>query len=945
MKVKHGINLKIFPNMNLNTKRYILLIFLLYFYSTSYSQSKSRLNFWLKRYLEQVQDDTQQLHLLVIGDPQQIKTYVLQNQGHYKYALRDISSVSIPVNKVELLSQQTFVSRIEFSGVPGQVLNDSMRVRVRVDSVHAAYAPINDSLMGEGIIIGIVDEDLEVHHPDLRNADGTSRVKYYWNQNVITGTAPSPYNYGSEWNESDINADSVVKSGTSDHGSHVTGIAAGNGRAVGHFKGVAPKADLIFVDYYEGTTIDFTQSVADAVHYIFTKADQLNKPCVVNLSLGTYIGSHDGSDAAAQMIDQLIDGIPGRAVVCAAGNSGSFPPYHLSYPVSSDTNFTWFKYIPDPSVEGVFFELYADTQDFNQVHFSIGADRVSPSFAFRGETSFEGIEIGNTVQNLVSTSGNYLAKVQTYAEIQGDKYFLQVYVSDVDSTQYLYRFSTTGSGRFDIWSHPGLTGTSEIASSANTTLPSVAQFADMALYQYPDQQKTTVSSWACSPHVITVGNYVNRDTYIDYDGNLQVFAVDPGELFSTSSKGPTRDNRIKPDITAPGSIVLSCARLENLAIDTTVTPSAVAQGGYHKRNTGTSMASPVIAGLAALYFEKCPTKTAADFYTDLTATAFEDGFTGLTPSNSWGYGKPNAFGLLKRNNVELNLIGHDTTVCSFVELEAGPDSVSFYWPDGDTTSTKIIKSEGFQYVTNLNDGCYSKSKMVYVNLTQSDTAYTSISTTDNTTFCHGDSVTLTVDSVFSAYLWSTGEFSREVHVKETGLYYAYGLDSNNCFTFSDSINIIVLASPPKPSITNMGTFLSSSVAYQYQWYKRGVLLTDSVEKTIYPNSSGWYQVEVFHINGCSTFSDSVYYSAIGIEDPIHDQIHIYPNPTSGLVYIKGLTQKTDVLVFNIQGQRVQHFTLNKVNNYLNLNQLPSGVYTLKISLDQGNMLVHKLILN
>ncbi|MBL0103977.1 MAG: hypothetical protein IPP51_09635 [Bacteroidetes bacterium] len=68
--------------------------------------------------------------------------------------------------------------------------------------------------------------------------------------------------------------------------------------------------------------------MANAVEYIFNKAQQLGKPCVINASLGDYIGSHDGLDLESQYISNLLNQQAGRALVAAAGNVGcclSFP--------------------------------------------------------------------------------------------------------------------------------------------------------------------------------------------------------------------------------------------------------------------------------------------------------------------------------------------------------------------------------------------------------------------------------------------------------------------------------------------------------------------------------------------------------------------------------------------------------------------------------------------
>src|SRR5207253_5867659 len=104
---------------------------------------------------------------------------------------------------------------------------------------------------------------------------------------------------------------------------HVAGIAAGDGSAGSAFQyaGVAPEADIIAV---KGGDFGFsTLDIITGIQYIFARADRLGRPAVVNLSLGTLFGPHDGTEAEEQAIDSISG--PGHLVVIAAGNSGSNP--------------------------------------------------------------------------------------------------------------------------------------------------------------------------------------------------------------------------------------------------------------------------------------------------------------------------------------------------------------------------------------------------------------------------------------------------------------------------------------------------------------------------------------------------------------------------------------------------------------------------------------------
>ncbi len=192
---------------------------------------------------------------------------------------------------------------------------------------------------GRGVIVGIVDVGGgDFQHPNFRfpKADGTpgdSRILYLWDQNGNGGLVPTRFGYGREFDQNRINqalgtADPYIdlqyipQNGA--HGTHVMDIAAGSGQ----FPGVAPAADLIFVHLglpnpidAELETLGGSTRLYDAVQYIFDKAEELSKPAVVNLSVGAYGGSHDGTSLVEQMFDSLLDQSSGRAIVVAAGNS------------------------------------------------------------------------------------------------------------------------------------------------------------------------------------------------------------------------------------------------------------------------------------------------------------------------------------------------------------------------------------------------------------------------------------------------------------------------------------------------------------------------------------------------------------------------------------------------------------------------------------------------
>src|SRR5690606_24930367 len=100
----------------------------------------------------------------------------------------------------------------------------------------------------KGVILGFIDTGIDVFHPDFLDSLGNTRILAIWDQyNADNGS--SAYGYGEVWDSSAINSGncSHLDHGNTNHGTHVAGVAAGNGRAVNNYKGVAPDANIVMV--------------------------------------------------------------------------------------------------------------------------------------------------------------------------------------------------------------------------------------------------------------------------------------------------------------------------------------------------------------------------------------------------------------------------------------------------------------------------------------------------------------------------------------------------------------------------------------------------------------------------------------------------------------------------------------------------------------------------
>lgn len=740
----------------------------------------SKINLGLQQALEKQTDKNALFPLFVIGDIPKIKSEVLRLKGEVVRSTGKTVQVKLPVKHIEEFSKNQFVQSLPYSFSNGQTLSDTMTIHNNVTPIHNGVSPLLRAYTGKNVVFGIIDTGHDLVHPDFKDTIGDTRIYRIWDQVS-----------GEYWDSTSINNGSCTHYdyGVTSHGTQVSGIASGNGLALNMYAGIAGEATIVAVAS-DFQAPNWLSTVVDATDYIYAVADSLGLPCVINASIGDYFGSHDGTDPAALLIDSIVNYKPGRAFVCAGGNAGFFN-WHVETNVTSDTSFTWLEYNSNSFLGygAVFYEIWADTADFNNVDFAFGANLPSGTFSERGRTNFTSIQsmLGNNIDVITNSSNDTLAIVETFGELQDDKYLLQVLMNEPDSNSYYFSFLSTGAGKFDFWSTSALK-TSDIVQSS---LPSVGVYPPIQYYVMPDSSKTTVSSFSCHPNLLTVANFVNRKTYYDVDTNLQVVSYTPGEKGYSSSLGPDRRGNIKPDIGATGDYTIAPQEADIILIHMGQPSNRpkVAMGGMHGRNGGTSMASPVVAGTAALYFEKCPNATMAEIKSAILGSAKQDSFTGAVPNNIFGYGKVDAFAALNTSNYSLSL-GSDVDFCeNDSTLITSPTFNSYDWSTGDTTQSIYIDTTQSVYVSVTNmSGCKAISDTI-------NAIWHPLPTKPVITVIGNDTL------LYSTYLnlqWyynssAIGGANDTIHVAQNnGDYFVQVTDSFGCQNNSDTVNLIVL---------------------------------------------------------------------------------------------------------------------------------------------------------
>ncbi|CDD35956.1 protease CspB [Roseburia sp. CAG:309] len=397
------------------------------------------------------------------------------------------------------------------------------------------------NLTGENVLIGIIDSGIDIYHPDFRNEDGTTRIVNLWDQTL-----------GQVFSEGEINAALLTDDGTfpskdlSGHGTHVAGIAAGNGRASdGLYAGVATKSRLIVVKLGNLLPDAFprTTELMTALDYCVRRSLELQMPLSLNLSFGNNYGSHTGFSLLETYLDTVAT-IGRTTIAVGTGNEGNLGRHASDtlsqMPISRELSVA-------PGETSLNIQLWKDFSDEFQIRLT------APS----GESIFLNENYIGAYQARLDNTDLYWF----FGEPSPYQIFQEIYVEMLPPAgqqtiaEGLWTWQlipvNIQNGRFDLW------------------LPSSASINPQTRFLVADPETSlTIPSTAFRP--ITVAAY---------DSNAN-------QLASFSGQGFTALSLTKPDLAAPGVNITS----------------ASVGGGYNARS-GTSMATPFVTGSAALLMQ------------------------------------------------------------------------------------------------------------------------------------------------------------------------------------------------------------------------------------------------------------------------------------------------------------------------------------------------------
>ncbi len=547
-----------------------------------------------------------------------------------------IQSVQIPVNTFEKVLNVPGIEYIQVD-IPVEMMTNRIREESMVDSVHSGRN-VKSPYDGSGVIVGVIDNGFDFKHPAF-----TNRIGKIWLQSFERQRPPDKFKYGYEIDGKKLSGESVNTDYQSvSHGTNVTQIAAGNGDySNGKYKGMAPGAEILMVSIYlnsEESESTGMSHLVDAIKYVFDYADKKNKPAVVNMSLGNHFGPHDGTSLFELAIKNLAG--QGRIIVASAGNSG-VSDAHIRYEFNSEDEVfrTNIEYLENNSDANAYIDIWGEQGQEFSISYCLKYDGSLHCTEYYSTSMdkdifdyvLSPISQQQSIVEIYFSSFEYNKKPRALLHIKHRPYSIGSYLSIKGSN-----------GTLDLW-NCGTGGSTAGDFNSDFTVENCIG---------GDNKSTISGAGANSSLVIAAGAYSTRERYISNQGGIisDPFHNNEGGLANFSSRGPAADNRTKPDISAPGSMILAALNsYSNANYTDSYTTDCYSVSGRtycHGGVQGTSFSSPATAGAVALMLDANPKLDPYDVREILQKTAARDEFTGnITEegSNDWGWGKLNAF--------------------------------------------------------------------------------------------------------------------------------------------------------------------------------------------------------------------------------------------------------------------------------------------------------------
>lgn len=622
----------------------------------------------------------------------------LRNEGAEVVSQRgQFAVVSMALNDVERIASLPAVRVMDF-GTEYHTHMLNARKSTGIDRIHQGDG-LPQAYTGKGVVAGIVDTGIDPNHINFKDAEGNNRVKMFANISLSKmGEVKVDTLSGSRLASFSTDTESL------NHGTHTMGIMAGSYRGdlsygvadfdahqvgittgTNPYYGVAIDSDIAAA----GTSYLLPQTMALGIDAILgyawgngdTKPDRRS---VINLSIGTNMGPHDGTDLLNQYIGQIQE-MDNPIIVLSAGNEGDLNVHCGKTFTEGDTRLvSLLKGLNDdpgyPNYCAGGAQVWSDTDkplEVAVVMINASRNKVSKRIKLTPEM----VENG---QYWV-TSSQYQEDESDIIDLELGKYFHGAVGlnGQVDPESGRYCMSVD----FTLWDNLPINATEQYVIGIEVT-GEAGQRADMycnsasAFAQFTNYSKFlggplegcqngtadgSISSLACGDNTIVVGAYNTKDHYVSTNGEGEIYGQEGlviNDVSYFTSYGTLADGTSRPHVCAPGALIVSSNSrfYKTYPYEVAATTDGLRPYTWVSMQ-GTSQAAPHVAGALCLWLEADPTLTTAEAKDIIERTAVRDDLVLQGNRTQWGAGRFDAYEGLKevlRQTTDVKGVSADT---------------------------------------------------------------------------------------------------------------------------------------------------------------------------------------------------------------------------------------------------------------------------------------------